>query len=192
MSGWVQHGRIGVVGLAIGALISASAAAGETWNVTIRGRGAGSVEVPVVARTEADLSPGAYLLRPQGEGSALPAQVFEDEGRSYLALILKPESQGDEDSRTWTLAPDPDPTAGVSLRPKEDDVEVFIGGDFFTRYIAHDGPKPYLYPLIGPTGAEMTRNYPMKTDVPGETTDHPHHRSFWFTFGDVNGIDFWT
>ena len=31
----------------------------------------------------------------------------------------------------------------------------------------------------------------MKTDVPGEAHDHPHHRGLWFTHGDVNGYDFW-
>jgi len=25
----------------------------------------------------------------------------------------------------------------------------------------------------------------------GDDTDHPHHESFWFTHGKVNGIDFW-
>jgi hypothetical protein len=28
-------------------------------------------------------------------------------------------------------------------------------------------------------------------DVEGEERDHPHQRSFWFTHGDVNGVDFW-
>lgn len=40
--------------------------------------------------------------------------------------------------------------------------------------------RPYLYPIIGPTGAGMTRNYPMKEDVAGEEKDHPHHKGLWF------------
>ena len=28
--------------------------------------------------------------------------------------------------------------------------------------------------------------------VAGEKRDHPHHRSCWFTFGKVNGVDFWS
>ncbi len=33
----------------------------------------------------------------------------------------------------------------------------------------------------------------MVPDAPGETKDkdHPHHRSCWFTFGDVDGVDYW-
>jgi hypothetical protein len=52
-------------------------------------------------------------------------------------------------------------------------------------------PRPYCYPLIGPGGVAMTRNYPMK-DLPGEAHDHPHHRSLWFAHGSMNGYDFWS
>jgi hypothetical protein len=31
----------------------------------------------------------------------------------------------------------------------------------------------------------------MKKGMPGEAEDHPHHRSLWFTHGNVNGVDFW-
>ena len=61
----------------------------------------------------------------------------------------------------------------------------------FTDYLIHNGPKPILWPIIGPGGHEMTRNYPMKM-VQTEKRDHPHHRSLWFTHGSVNGIDFWS
>ena len=37
----------------------------------------------------------------------------------------------------------------------------------------------------------MTRNWPMK-NVENEEHDHPHHRSFWYAHGDVNGHDFWS
>src|SRR5262249_33284779 len=53
------------------------------------------------------------------------------------------------------------------------------------------GPKPILWPLIGPTGRPVTRAFPMEK-VAGEDDDHPHQRSFWFTHGKVNGIDFWS
>jgi hypothetical protein len=44
--------------------------------------------------------------------------------------------------------------------------------------------------VIGPGGVAMTRNAPMKK-VGGEDQDHPHHRSLWYSHGEVNGIDFW-
>lgn len=85
----------------------------------------------------------------------------------------------------------PENTSGVKLVKGKDAVDVLVGGKLFTRYVFAGAPQPYCYPIIGPTGKPVTRNYPMK-QVAGETNDHPHHRSLWFTFGDVNGIDFWT
>lgn len=73
-------------------------------------------------------------------------------------------------------------------------VEVEIDGQLFTAYHygkTHDKYfNPILYPVIGPTGDNITRNYPMKK-VKGEATDHPHHQGVWFNHGDVNGISFW-
>lgn len=69
-------------------------------------------------------------------------------------------------------------------------VAVLIDGKLFADYVVGNGPKPYIWPIVGPTGKEMTRAYSMKW-VDGEKTDHPHQRSFWFTHGDVNGVDFW-
>lgn len=70
-------------------------------------------------------------------------------------------------------------------------IAVLIDGKLFADYVIGNGPKPYIWPIVGPTGKEMTRAYSMKW-VDGEMTDHPHQRSFWFTHGDVNGIDFWS
>ena len=79
----------------------------------------------------------------------------------------------------------------VKMTRSDDRVRVEIGGQLFTEYIFKGAQKPYLYPVLAADGTPMTRNFPMKTDVPGEVKDHPHHRSLWFTHGDVNGYDFW-
>jgi len=79
----------------------------------------------------------------------------------------------------------------VHAEQATDAVEITIDGQLFTRYVFRGAPKPYCYPIIGPTGAPVTRAYPME-NVPGEPQDHPHQRSLWFTFGEVNGIDFWS
>ncbi len=79
----------------------------------------------------------------------------------------------------------------VKLTRADDRVRVEIGGKLFTEYVFKGTPKPYLYPVLAADGTELMRHYPMKKDVPGEVSDHPHHRSLWFTHGDVNGLDFW-
>ena len=79
----------------------------------------------------------------------------------------------------------------VKLTRTDGKVRVEIGGNLFTEYNFKDVPRPFFYPVLAADGTEMTRNFPMKTGVPGEAADHPHHRSLWFTHGNVNGIDFW-
>lgn len=46
-------------------------------------------------------------------------------------------------------------------------------------------PRPFLYPLNGPSGETLTR-----MGHPG-APDHDHHRSVWFAHYKVLGIDFW-
>src|SRR5262245_26955147 len=50
-------------------------------------------------------------------------------------------------------------------------------------------PRPFFYPLIGPSGAALTR-----MGHPG-APDHDHHRSIWFAHAKVlgePGLDFWS
>jgi len=82
------------------------------------------------------------------------------------------------------------PAGDVKLTKSDDRVRVEIGGQLFTEYIFKGAPKPYLYPILAADGTELMRHYPMK-NVEGEAHDHPHHRSLFFTHGDVNGLDFW-
>jgi len=80
---------------------------------------------------------------------------------------------------------------GVAFEQQEGRIRVTIGGRHFTDYNFLAERFPHFDPLIGPTGTNVMRNYPMRT-VEGEKTDHPHHRGLWFTHGDVNGHDFWS
>ena len=50
----------------------------------------------------------------------------------------------------------------------------------------HNAPRPFLFPLIGPSGLPLTR-----MGHPG-APNHDHHRSVWFAHEKVLGIDFWT
>ncbi len=103
--------------------------------------------------------------------------------------------------RFWTLSLASICLLGfVAVAPAEISVEktpagviVKADGQPFTEYLIESAGKPILWPVIGPTGKRVTRNWPMEENVPGETDhDHPHQRSLWFTHGSVNGIDFWT
>jgi len=80
---------------------------------------------------------------------------------------------------------------GVQVTELADKVRVEINGQLFTQYNFKDVRFPYFYPVVGPTGVNITRNWPMK-DGENEEHDHSHHRSLWFTHGAINGHDFWT
>ena len=61
-------------------------------------------------------------------------------------------------------------------------VSVSVDGKPFAEYVIDQANKPYLWPVHGPTGRQMTRAYPMR-EVPEETPqqrDHPHHRGITF------------
>ena len=82
--------------------------------------------------------------------------------------------------------------AEFTVKEHEHQIDVQIDGQPFTSYLPEGYSKPILYPILGPEGIPITRNWPMKKDVPGEAKDHVHHKSMWFTHGKVNGVDFWT
>jgi hypothetical protein len=78
----------------------------------------------------------------------------------------------------------------AKVTQQDDRVRIELGGSLFTEFIHKGAPKPYCYPVLAADGTQMNRDYPMKK-VDGEDQDHPHHRSVFFTHGDVNGFDFW-
>lgn len=91
----------------------------------------------------------------------------------------------------WSETAKPANQPGVQLTQLPDRIRVEINGALFTEYhFATNASRPFCYPLIGPGGMPMTRNFPMER-VSGEAQDHPHHRSLWYAHGDVNGVDFW-
>ena len=70
-------------------------------------------------------------------------------------------------------------------------IDVFIGDKLFTSFLYPDTlEKPVLYPVHAANGTVVTRGFPMNPQ-PGDPTDHPHHLGIWFTYENVNGLDFW-
>lgn len=70
-------------------------------------------------------------------------------------------------------------------------VTVTVDGAPFTTFIYPETlEKPVLYPIYAPGGQLITRGFPV-APRPGEPVDHPHHLGLWFTYENVNGLDFW-
>lgn len=70
-------------------------------------------------------------------------------------------------------------------------IDIFIGNKYFTSFLYPDSlEKPVLYPVYAADGTLVTRGFPINPQ-PGDPTDHPHHTGIWFTYENVNGLDFW-
>ena len=82
--------------------------------------------------------------------------------------------------------------AGFQIKTVDNGMEIHSDGSLFTRYVTDigEGNKPYLWPVIGPNGKEMTRAYPMEKRE-GEAHDHPHHRSMCFGHENIAGFNTW-
>ncbi len=103
---------------------------------------------------------------------------------TVLALILAASPS----SRAQSAAADSPPLAWSS---DAEGVSLLRGEETVLRYIFRSGNKPVVYPLTGPSGQSMTRDFPMKAAPEGGSKDHIHQRSLWLTHGEVNDIDFW-
>lgn len=59
------------------------------------------------------------------------------------------------------------------------------GSERLRWHFGPDYPRPFFYPLVGPSGQSLTR-----MGHPG-APNHDHHQSIWFAHHQVLGIDFW-
>ncbi len=82
-------------------------------------------------------------------------------------------------------------SAELSIEKTVGGAAVTIDGEPFATYVTKSGHQPVIWPIFGPGGQAMTRQYPLAEKLPTERDDHPHQRSLWFNHGLVNGKDFW-
>jgi hypothetical protein len=82
---------------------------------------------------------------------------------------------------------------GLAIRQDRHGVTVDVDGGPFAAYVIDQANKPYLWPVIGPTGKAMTRAFPMQElpDEPAAQRDHPHHRGITFGHEHMAGSDSW-
>jgi hypothetical protein len=75
----------------------------------------------------------------------------------------------------------------VQVVPQPDDQVSFQvdGQEKLRWHAAPRYPRPFFFPLIGPSGRSLTRmGHPA-------APDHNHHRSFWWAHQNVGGVNFW-
>ena len=68
-----------------------------------------------------------------------------------------------------------------------DEISFQRDGVELTRYyFGHDLNRPFLYPIVGPSGRSLTR-----MGHPHDPETHSHHNSVWISHRDLNGFNFW-
>jgi hypothetical protein len=82
--------------------------------------------------------------------------------------------------------------AQVTITQAPEQITVEIDGKPFTVFYlgGKDLNRPYLHPLRSASGKIVNRSFPAG-QLPGETTDHPHHAGLFYGHGDVNGYNYW-
>jgi hypothetical protein len=88
-----------------------------------------------------------------------------------------------------TVAPAPTPVPRVQAVPlAHREISFRLDGRELARYHSEPGiERPFLFPIIGPSGQMLTR-----MGHPHDPVTHSHHDSVWVAHSDVNGVDFWT
>src|SRR5262249_16834062 len=90
-------------------------------------------------------------------------------------------------STTRRIPSMPYPVPRVQIVPQADDQVSFQadGQERLRWHAAARYPRPFFFPLLGPSGRSLTRmGHPA-------APDHSHHRSFWWGHHDIGGVNFW-
>ncbi|MGI6082613.1 MAG: PmoA family protein [Limnochordia bacterium] len=148
---------------------------------------------PVRLALPEDLAGKKIKLKDERTGLHVCSQVLRQGDQDYLCWLL--DDVLPNEVRTYAvLTCETESCAtctGVTLEDNDGAVRFLVGEELVTAYNYKDYSRPYLYPLIGPFGHGVTRDFPMKDDTPEESHDHPHHRSVFTAFGDISGINNW-
>lgn len=120
------------------------------------------------------------------KGEEIPSQIE----RGFLSWIVENLRPGEE--REYLVSEEPgEEFLKVGIEKKEETVNVRIDGDILTTYhFGKENVRPFLNPVIGPTGKSVVRELFDKPQPPDH--DHIHHRGILVAHGDVNGVDDWS
>lgn len=95
----------------------------------------------------------------------------------FLAALVPLRAQA-QDKPFPLVQAVPQPQDQVSFQVK--------GKELARMHFGSDLRRPFLFPLVGPSGAVLTR-----LGHPHDPVGHSHHNSVWVSHNDVNGVTFW-
>jgi len=175
-------------------LLPASVAVAELngAQIVLKSGDQAGVNVPVEVAIETDESPAMIEVACPDSGKKFPATLRD--GKLTFLVDALPANAEKTLSVVVSERPDDKPArVMVTKKADEDIVDVVIDGALFTSYhYGKEWRKPFLWPVNCEGGVCITRDYPMEVEsTPRFARDHPHHKSFWSAYGEVNGHDLW-
>ena len=161
-------------------------------SITVKAGPHSRINCPVtVALTTPLDAKKTYAVR-SADGKTCTAQIINPPDGAQQLFFILPELAANQDL-ALTVVEAPLPLNTLKLEPADDTINVNANGKLFTTlHYGGNWVRPFMHPVIGPYGSNLTRTYPLVLDLPGETKDHPHQKSFWTAWGDVNGTDNWS
>lgn len=169
---------------------------GNVYKFIVRAGAHDTVNAPVSACIPEPYDKNAsFCLAIEGTKKSLPCQATETGKGVCLTWIVPSLKAGASLTLVAKPAPGSAPSNAVVLVNKEKAgcVDVSVGGSQFTSYhYASKWVRPFLHPVIGPGGVNVTRNWPITAKVKGEHRDHVHHKSIWIAYGECNEVDNWS
>ncbi len=180
----MRHTVIFTVCMLLAALPALAQLDGKT--ITVKGGKADVVNAPVsVACAEA--APAGRVVVTDAKGKKEYPATLAD---GTLVFIVDKLKAGETKEFKVKTGAEGDPGVSLEKRAEGDIVDVKIDGKIFTAYhYGKEWKKPFLWPITSENGVTLTRDYPM--DPNGKPQDHPHHKSMWSAYGDINGVDLW-
>ena len=161
----------------------------------------GTAREVVCCPVSVDLPPGyaeceAVSLIAAETRTEVPCQLTKSSQGIILTWLM--DGLGSGEKRKYAVSPakkvaSRNDSVVVTDTPDAGRVDVCILGKLFTSYhYSQKYVRPFLYPVTGPFGTQVTRNWPMVSSVKGEHRDHIHHKSIWVAYGDCNHVDNWS
>lgn len=174
------------------ALVLALTAKAETLDgrkIHLKAGEAKSQFVPVTLPCDAPAPDGVIKVVETKTSKAFPA-TLRDGQLVFIAEGAMPNTEHDYVVKVEPKTAEYVPHVVIDKSKEADAIDVKIDDVLFTTYhYSNDNKKPFLWPILSEGQVEVTRGYPM--DPNSTPKDHPHHKSVWSAYGDVNGADCW-
>lgn len=136
---------------------------------------------PVTLKVKKGLLDPEYNGLRDMDGGGESRLSIEEEGEHQILCWVIDHLEGGRERLYVPVKKEPGEPPLLRSEIRDDKVELFSSGNPVTEYyFGSRTVKPYL----GPLDHNITR-------LDFNTKEHPHHRSIWFSHGDVNGVDFW-